>query len=111
MISLSGSDQVSKGETSPKLIESTGYKVKDSTTGVGNMLDILGGIGGTSQWCVIVLIILVLVYVNRSALLKLCQRKTSKSADQTATPLNNPLTSTATSPSTFAPRIGGVRQS
>lgn len=38
------------------------------------------------------------VYFNRSMVLKLYQRKTSKSADQTATSLANPLSSTATSP-------------
>ena len=42
----------SLGESASKVIESTRYTVKDSTTGIGNMFyGILGGIGGTIQWC------------------------------------------------------------
>ena len=38
---------------------------------------ILGGIGGTIQWCLILVILLVLLYINRSTVLKLFRRKTS----------------------------------
>ena len=65
----------SLGQAASKLVESTGQAVKDSTTGIANMFHgILGGIGCTIKWSLI-LAILVLLYVNRSALLKLCRRK------------------------------------
>ena len=68
----------SPGEDASKVIQSTGHAVKDSTTGIGNMLHgILGGIGGTIQWCLILVILLVLLYINRSTVLKLFRRKTS----------------------------------
>ena len=52
----------SLGEAASKVIESTGHAVKDSTTGISNMFDgILGGIGGTIQWCLILAIIFVLL--------------------------------------------------
>ena len=66
----------SLGEAASKVIESTGHAVKDSTTGIGNKFHgILGGIGGTIQWSLILAIILVLLYINRSALFKLCRNK------------------------------------
>lgn len=69
-------------ETTSKVIELTGHTVKDSTTGVGNTFhSILGVIGGTIQWCIILLIILVLAYINRATLLKFYQRKSSDLAD------------------------------
>ena len=68
----------SLGEAASKVIQSTGHAVKYSTTGVGNMFHgILGGIGGTIHWCFILVILLVLFYINRSTVLKLCRRKTS----------------------------------
>ena len=89
----------SLGEAASKVIESRGHAVKDSTMGVGNMFHgILGGIGGTIQWCIILQIILVVVYINCSALLKLCQQKMSYPANQTTNSLINPLISTTTSP-------------
>ena len=101
MILLSNSDQVNIEETSPKVIESTGDKDKDSTTSVDNMLHgFLGRIGGKIQWCIILLIILVLVYISHPTLLKFSQRKTPNSADQTNNSLINSLTSTAASPPT-----------
>ena len=37
-----------------KVIESTGHAVKDSATGISNIFHgILGGIGSTIQWCLI----------------------------------------------------------
>ena len=63
----------SPGEAASKAIQSTGHAVKDSTTGIGNMFHgILGRIGGTIRWCLIVVILLVLLYINRSTVLKLC---------------------------------------
>ena len=89
-------------EVTSKVVKSTGHAVKDSTTGVGNMFHgILGGIGGTIQWCIILQIILVLVYINCATLLKFCQRKSSDLADQTTKSSTNPLTSTLTSPPTL----------
>ena len=101
VILLSNSDQVNIEETSPKVIESTGDKDKDSTTSVDNMLHgFLGRIGGKIQWCIILLIILVLVCISHPTLLKFSQRKTPNSADQTNNSLINSLTSTAASPPT-----------
>ena len=55
----------SLGKAASKVIESTGLEVKDSTMGIGNMFyDILDGIGGTIQWCLILAIILFLLYIN-----------------------------------------------
>ena len=72
----------SLGEAASKVIESTGHAVQDSTTGIGNMFHgILGGIGGTIQWCLILAIIMVLLYINRSTVLKLCRRKLSESSN------------------------------
>lgn len=86
-------------KVAPKVIESTRHVVKTSTAGVANKSqDILGGIGGIIQWCNILLIILPLVCVNRSTFLKICQRKTSDFAGQTAAPSTNPLIPTATFP-------------
>ena len=86
------------------MTESTGHAVKDSTTGVGNMFHgILGGIGRTIQWCIILQIILVLVYINRAALLKFFQRKSSDIADQTTKSSTKSLTSTTNS---HSPQIG-----
>ena len=101
----------SLGKTASKVIESTRPSVKSSTTGVGNrFFGILSGTGGTNKRCVILLIIMVLVYVNRSGLLKFCQRKTSESADQTTTPSTIPLTSTKTStPTSFTQLTGRIR--
>lgn len=101
MILLSDSDQVNIEEASPKVIESTRGKDKDSTTGVGNMFhSFLGRIEGKIQWCIILLIILVLVYISHPTLLKFSQRKTPNSADQTNNSLINSLTLTAASPLT-----------
>ena len=89
----------SLGEAASKVIESRGHAVKDSTMGVGNMFHgILGGIGGTIQWCIILQIILVLVYIDCSALLKLCQQKMSYPANQTTNSLINPLITTTSPP-------------
>ena len=53
------------GKAASKVIESTGLAVKGSTMGTGNMFhDILDGIGGTIQWCLILAIILFLLYIN-----------------------------------------------
>ena len=61
----------SLGEAASKVIESTGHAVKDSNMGIDNMFNgILGGIGGTTQWCLILAIILALLYINRSTILK-----------------------------------------
>ena len=51
---------------------------------------ILGGIEGTIQWCFILVIILVLLYINRSTLLKLCRRKPSESSSAPKIPLPAP---------------------
>ena len=73
---LDGKAVGSLEEAASKVIESTGHAVKDSTTGIGNKFHgILGGIGGTIQWSLILAIILVLLYINRSALFKLCRNK------------------------------------
>ena len=70
----------SLGEAASKVIESTGHAVKDSNMGIDNMFHgILGGIGGTIQWCLILAIILALLYINRFTILKLCKRKSSGS--------------------------------
>ena len=62
-------------EAASKMIESPGHAVKDSTTGIGNMFHgVLGGIGGTMQWCLILARILVLLYINRSTLFKHCRK-------------------------------------
>ena len=54
----------SLGEAASKVIESTGHAVKDSTTGISNMFHgILGEIRGTIQWCLILVIIMVLLYI------------------------------------------------
>ena len=91
----------SLGEAASKVTESTGHAFKDFTTGIGNMFhSTLGGIGGTIQWCIILLIILVLVYIDCATLLKFCQRKSSDLADQSTKSSTNPLTSTTTSPLT-----------
>ena len=90
-------------ETASKVIELTGHTVKDSTTGVGNTFHgILGVLGGTIQWCIILLIILVLTYINRATLLKFYQRKSSDLADWTTKSSTNLLTSTTTSPPTLS---------
>ena len=83
----------SLGDAASKLIESTGYAVKDSTTGISNMFHgILGGIGGTIQWCLILVIILVLFHINCSAILKLSRRRLSESSNAPTIPLSTPLT-------------------
>ena len=83
----------SQEEVSSKLIESTGHTIKDSTTGTDNMFcGILGGIGGTMQWCLILGIILVMLYINRSTLLKLCRIKTSELLNAPRTHLPTPST-------------------
>ena len=44
----------SLGEAASKVIESTGHAVKGSNMGIDNMFyGILGGIGGTIQWYLI----------------------------------------------------------
>ena len=79
-------------EAASKMIESTGHAVKDSTTGVGNMFHgVLGGIGGTMQWCLILARILVLLYINRSTLFKHC-RKPSRGLNTPTPPLPTPST-------------------
>ena len=83
----------SLGEASSKVIQSTGHAVKDSTTGMDSMFHSnLGGIGGTIQWCLILAIILVLLYINRSTLLKSCRKKPSGPSNVPTTPLPMPLT-------------------
>ena len=73
----------SLGEAASKVIQSTRHAVKDSTTGISNMFHgILGGIGGTIQWCFILVILLVLLYINHSTVLKLCRRKTSRPSNE-----------------------------
>ena len=100
------------GEVASKVIESTGHAMKDSTADINDIFHgILGGVGGTIQWCIIFSIKLVLIYVNRSMLLKLCQNKISKSAGQITTPSTNALISTTTPlPMSFTsshPRLEG----
>ena len=52
-------------ETASKVTQSAGHAVKDSTTGIGNMFHgILGEIGATIQWCLILVILLVLLYLT-----------------------------------------------
>ena len=87
----------SLAEAASKVIESTGHEVKDSTKGIGNMFHgILGGIGGTIQWCLILAIILVLFYINCSTLLELQDLQTtppptpSTDSDPTQNRLDNP---------------------
>ena len=83
----------SLGEAASKVIESTGHAVKDSTTGIDNMFHgILGGIGGTIQSCLILAIILVLIYINRSTLFKLCSKKPSRGLNTPMPPLPTPST-------------------
>ena len=85
----------SLGEAASKVIESTGHAVKDSTTGIGKMFHgILAGIGRTTQWCLILVIFLVLLYINRSTFLALCRRKPSGPPNTPATPLPTPSTDT-----------------
>ena len=106
----------SLGEAASKVIQSTGHAVKDSTTGLRNMfLGILEGIGGTIQWCLILVILLVLLYITRSTVLKLCRRKTFKPSNAlkpspsslpidpnpTQIKLNNPRSTTEQSPPTL----------
>ena len=92
----------SLGEATSKVIESTGHAVKDSTTGIGNMFHgILDGTGGTIQWCLILVIIMVLLYINRSTVLKLCRRKPSGSS-------NVPTTSPSTSSVNLNPTQKGL---
>ena len=70
-----------------------GHKIKDSTTGINIMFyGILGGIGGAIQWCLILAIILVQLYINRSTILKLWRRKTSGLLNASTTPLTTPST-------------------
>ena len=70
-----------------------GHKIKDSTTGINIMFyGILGGIGGAIQWCLILAIILVQLYINRSTILKLWRRKTSGLLNAPTTPLTTPST-------------------
>ena len=103
VISSADSHQDSTEETASKVTESIGHVVKDSTTGAGNMFHcILGEIGGTIQWCIILLIILVLVYINRATILKFCKRKSSDLTDQATKSSTDPLTSTITSPPTLS---------
>ena len=88
----------SLGEATFKVIESTGHAVKDSTTGTGNMFHgILGGIRGTIQWCLNLVITMVLLYINHSTVLKFCERKPSGSP-------NAPTTSLTTSSINSNPR-------
>ena len=64
----------SLGEAASKVIESREHAVKDSTTGISNIFHgILVGIGRTIQWCLILAIILVLLYINCSPILKVCR--------------------------------------
>ena len=42
---------------------------------------ILGGIGGTIQWCLILAMIMVLLDINRSTVFKLCRKKSSGSSN------------------------------
>ena len=83
----------SLGEAASKVIESAGHAVKDSTTGIGNIFHgILGRIGGTIQWCLILAVILVLLYINRSTLFKLCRNKPSQQLNTPTPPLPTPST-------------------
>ena len=75
------------------MIESTGHAVKYCTTGIGNMFHgILGEIGGAIQWNLILAIILVLLYINRSTLFKLCRNKLSRRLNTPTSPLPAPST-------------------
>ena len=72
---------------------------KDSTTGIGNMFHgILGRIGGTIQWCLILAIILVLLYINRSKLFKLCGNKPSRQLNMPTPSLPTPSTDSDPTP-------------
>ena len=85
------------GEAASKVIESTGHAVKDSSTGIDNMSHgILDEIGGTIHWCLILAIILLLLYVNRCTILKLCKTKASGLLNMPTAPL--PTTSTSSGP-------------
>ena len=53
---------------------------------------ILGGIGGTIQWCLILAIILVLLYINRSTLFKFCRNEPSRWLNTPTPPLPTPST-------------------
>ena len=75
------------------MIESTRHAVKDWTVGIGNMFQsILAEIGGTMQWCLILAIILVLLYINRSLLLKRFRGKPSGLLNAPTAPLSTPPT-------------------
>ena len=78
-------------EAASNMIEATGHAFKNSTTVIGNMFHvILGGIEGTTQWCLILAIILVLLYINHSTILKFCGRKPSGLPKSPTYPLPRP---------------------
>ena len=89
----------SLGEAASKVIQSTGHAVKGSNMGIDNMFHgILGGIGGTIQWCLSLAIIVALLYINPSAILKLCKRKPSGLLNAPTTPLPTPSTDSDPTP-------------
>ena len=89
----------SLGEAASKVIESREHAVKDSTTGISNIFHgILVGIGRTIQWCLILAIILVLLYINCSTILKVCRWKPEGLLNTLTTTLPTPATDSELTP-------------
>jgi len=70
------------GDAASKIITSTGGAIKDTGTGIGNIFHgFFGGIGGTIKWALILIIIMTIVYLNRSSIMTFIRKKRKKTHD------------------------------
>ena len=55
------------------IIQASGTAVKDSTTGFGNFFhNVLGGMGGTIKWTLLLCLTCLVIYVNKASLIRFC---------------------------------------
>ena len=78
------------GTTASNIIHTSGTAIKDTSTGIENIFHgILGGIGGTIKWVLILFLCISLVYMNKEAIIKFIQRKTKNGPFITIPPIIN----------------------
>ena len=81
------------GTAASSIIHASGTAIKDTSTGIGNIFHgILGGIGGTIKWVLILLIIISLMYLNKESIIKFLRKKKKKKGPSTLVPPNIPET-------------------
>ena len=79
----------SLGDAASNVISSTGNAIKDVGSGFGSIFDgFFGGIAGLIKWGAILLIMLLLVYMNRGALMR-CVRRIRRRKELETTPLTS----------------------